>query len=243
LTRSSYGWGFSREFSTVAQGEISIQEMGKRKLAGSVRRYVATGLSRVTKGIAGAFHSSEERQSPAANGSNQIRSSHVNGSLPVPSVAALPVTKVPALDTVDRYAANEPIVDAGNPVGRSPRVKLSCTSDVRNVIDSLLGGYARFISSLTGLEDIAFLTNRTIPFVESKASRSIVVASVSHTEGQSKINTIEVDSNYHHSHDEVQFYAELGISLESSNGKHKAVQGQDTVSGPKSFFWSILTFI
>ncbi|KAJ0418527.1 hypothetical protein BJY00DRAFT_177828 [Aspergillus carlsbadensis] len=203
--------------------------MGKRKLAGSVRRYVATGLSRVTKGIAGAFHINAERQSLAAEGSNQILSSHVNGSPPVSSVEALPVTKVPALDTVDRYAANEPIVDAGDPIGRSPRVKLSCSSDVRNVIDGLLGGYARFISSFTGLEDVAFLTNRTFPFVDSKASRSIVVASVSHTESHSNINTIEVDANYHHNHDEVQFYAELGLSVESSNGQHKVAHGQDTV--------------
>jgi hypothetical protein len=217
--------------------------MGKRKLAGSVRRYVATGLSRVTKGIARAFHSNEERQRPAAEESNQIPSSHVNGSLPVSSVEALPVTKVPALNTIDRYAANEPIVDAGNPVGRSPRVKLSCSSDVRNVIDGLLGGYARFISSFTGLEDVAFLTNRTFPFGDSKTSRSIVVASVSHTESQTNINTTEVDADYHHSHDEVQFYAELGRFVKSSNGEHKVVQGHDNVTAPKSFYWSILTYL
>ncbi|KAL2823002.1 hypothetical protein BJX63DRAFT_3515 [Aspergillus granulosus] len=195
--------------------------MGKRKLAGSVRRYVATGLSRVTKGITGAFHSNEERQTRAVEGSNQMPSSHANGPLPASSVEAFPATKVPALDTIDRYAADEPIVNAVGPVGRSPRVCLSCSVDVRNVIDGLLRGYARFISSFTGLEDFAFFTNQSLPFVKSNLSRSIVIASVPHTKDQIKLNTIELDARFH-DQDDVHFYAELGFAVEPGNGPHRS---------------------
>ncbi|KIA75535.1 peptide synthetase [Aspergillus ustus] len=207
--------------------QISIQEMGKRKLAGSVRRYVATGLSRVTKGIAGAFHSHEERKTRADETSNQMPSD-INGSLPASTVEALPTTKVPALDTVDRYAADGPIVGVVDPVGKSPRVKLSCSSDVRNVIDGLLRGYARFISSFTGLEDIAFFTNRGAPFVESNSSLSVIIASVPQNGGQIKLNTIEVDAGYH-DQDEVQFHAELGSAIEPENGENRPLFNQRTV--------------
>ncbi|KAL3458142.1 hypothetical protein BJX64DRAFT_292501 [Aspergillus heterothallicus] len=154
-------------------------------------------------------------------------SSHVNGSLPAPSVEVLPVTKVPALDTVDRYAADGPIVGAADPVGRSSRVKLSCSSDVRNVIDSLLNGYARFISCFTGLEDIAFFANQKLPFVEAKSSRSIIIASVPHTEGQIHFTTIEHDSRYL-DHDDVQFYAELGFVAEPGNEQRKFEASHET---------------
>ncbi|KAL2840190.1 hypothetical protein BJY01DRAFT_250105 [Aspergillus pseudoustus] len=153
--------------------------------------------------------------------------SDINGSLPASSVEALPTTKVPALDTVDRYAADGPIVGAVDPVGKSPRVKLSCSSDVRNVIDGLLHGYTRFISSFTGLEDIAFFTNRRTPFVESNSSLSVIIASVPQNGGQVKLNTIEVDTGYH-DQDEVQFYAELGSAVEPENGENRTSFNQRT---------------
>ncbi|KAL2813202.1 hypothetical protein BDW59DRAFT_167586 [Aspergillus cavernicola] len=183
--------------------------MGKRNLAGSVLRYVATGLSRVTKGIAGVFHSSEERQNSTEP------ASHGDGSPIDAPIEALPVTKVPALDTVDRYAVDKPIEE--DIIGRSQRIKLSCSSDVRTMIDSLIQGYARFISSFTGLEDVAFLNTRRSPFVDSQPSRSIILCSITHGDDQRNSVFREIDAK-HHDQDEVQFFADLGFDVEPENG-------------------------
>ncbi|KAL3475508.1 hypothetical protein BJX99DRAFT_259279 [Aspergillus californicus] len=196
--------------------------MGKRKLAGSVRKYVATGLSRVTKGIAGAFHSNTTAAtttSPAEE-ANHVPAAELlaSESRPTSPREILPVTKVPALDTIDRYAVDEPI--EGDAVARSQRITLSCTSDVRTVIDGLVQGYARFISRFTGLEDVAFLTTRHVPFVESGSLRILNSASISHDEKQRRSVFREVDAKFHEP-DEVQFYADLGLSVDPGNGEHK----------------------
>ncbi|KAL4786317.1 hypothetical protein BJX76DRAFT_355222 [Aspergillus varians] len=188
--------------------------MGKRKLAGSVRRYFATGLSRITRGITGALHSSDERQNPPSE-----PAATQGQGLVLSPVEALPVTKVPALDTVDGYTADKPI-DDDDSIGKSQQIKLSCSSDARVVIDDLIRGYARFISSLTGLEDITFCSTRHSPFVELEPLRSIVTASFVHDGGE-KTNFVfrEVDAKYH-DHEEVQFYAELGFGVKPGNGGH-----------------------
>ncbi|KAL2827575.1 hypothetical protein BDW59DRAFT_56080 [Aspergillus cavernicola] len=195
--------------------------MGKRKLAGSVRRYVSTGLSRVTKGIAGAFHSNGDRQN-STEGANHTPAVQVPGSPPPSLPEVLPVTKVPALDTVDRYAVDTPIED--DLIGRSQRITLSCTSDVRIVIDHLIRGYACFISSFTGLDDVAFLTTRRSPFVK-QPSQTIITASVTHEADQSKSTFRELDAK-HHNQDEVQFCAELGFGVDPENGGHKLSSSQ-----------------
>ncbi|KAL2869238.1 uncharacterized protein BJX67DRAFT_22600 [Aspergillus lucknowensis] len=195
--------------------------MGKPKLAGSVRRYVATKLSRVSKRITGSCQSNTEHQVSTAQPDS-------HSSLLAPSVQVLPVTKIPALDTVDRYAADEPIVDLEDSVGKSPRVKLSCSSDVRNVIGNLLRGYACFIAAFTGFEDVAFLSNRSPPFAESKPSRSLVIASVASGDSQSKVDLLEVDAKTH-DQDEVQFYAEIGFGVSSENGWRTSTAGFKTV--------------
>ncbi|KAL4950967.1 hypothetical protein BDW69DRAFT_46477 [Aspergillus filifer] len=191
--------------------------MGKRRIAGSVRRCVASGLSRVTKSL---FHNNnEERQTTSkdlvSNGTPATVSklNHLPPEL-------LPATKVPALDTTDAYAVDRPIEEHAS--GASQRIKLacsSCSSDAPSLIDGLIRGYARFVSSLTGLEDVAFCSTRRLPFVASKPFTSIVVASGVQYGEQNNFDIREVNAT-HHDEDDIQFYAEMG-SVGPENGRHK----------------------
>ncbi|KAL6236826.1 hypothetical protein BDW75DRAFT_103224 [Aspergillus navahoensis] len=188
--------------------------MGKRKLAGSFRRYVATGLSRVS----GAFRShsaSKERQSRCSGSSverDTLAKDRGQGLCLQPAeVGVVPVTKVPALDTIDAYAA--PVDTPVDDFGTSRRSSLVCSSAVDGeVVDGLARGYARFIAALTGLDDIAFCSTRREPFASEKLT-SIIVASVT----RDKVVYREVDVKHEH---EVQFYAELG-PIEPENRRHE----------------------
>ncbi|KAL4746543.1 hypothetical protein BDW72DRAFT_33643 [Aspergillus terricola var. indicus] len=190
--------------------------MGKRKLAGSFRRYVATGLSRVS----GAFRSrsaSKERQSRGSGGSVEhdtlAKNQDQGVCLQPAAVGVVPVTKVPALDTIDAYtgAFDKPI----DGFGTSQRISLVCSASSAvdgDVIDGLARGYARFIAALTGLDDIAFYSTRREPFALKK-STSIIIASAASNE----LVCREVDANHEH---DVQFYAELG-RVEPENGRRE----------------------
>ncbi|KKK25209.1 hypothetical protein ARAM_001029 [Aspergillus rambellii] len=178
--------------------------MGKRNLAASVRRN--EGLQNPTDSI------------------SQAADSGISVHYPISPIEALPVTKVPALDTVDQYAIDKEIED---PIHRSPLVKVNYRSDVRGVIDSLIKGYARFISSFTGLENVAFVTTRHSPFVtESQESRSVICASVIlSTDVQESSSSgdcvlYEADEKSYNK-DEIQFYAELGFKVNPENKCHE----------------------
>ncbi|CBF89140.1 hypothetical protein AN0607.2 [Aspergillus nidulans FGSC A4] len=190
--------------------------MGKRKLAGSFRRYVATGLSRVS----GAFRSrsaSKERQSRGSGSlveRDTLAKDQGQGVCLQPAqVGAVPVTKVPALDTIEAYAGafDKPIDGAGT----CQRTSLVCSASSAvdgDVIDGLVQGYARFIAGLTGLDDIAFYSTRHEPFALEK-STSIIIASAASNE----LVCREVDTNHEN---DVQFYAELG-RVEPENGRRE----------------------
>ncbi|RDW89800.1 nonribosomal siderophore peptide synthase SidC [Aspergillus mulundensis] len=184
--------------------------MGKRKLAGSLRRYVASGLSRVS----GAFRSrSRSRSCGTSHSHSQSGRSSVEDKEPGPDVGVVPVTKIPALDTVDAYAVQDrdkdndrPIDGDGDGDGRatSERISLVCDSaGDRSVIDGLIRGYARFIAALTGQDDVAFCSTRREPYV-SERTISIILASVA----QGDVDYREVYAKY--DDDDVQFYIELG---------------------------------
>ncbi|KAL4811941.1 hypothetical protein BDW67DRAFT_189164 [Aspergillus spinulosporus] len=187
--------------------------MGKRKLAGSFRRYVATGLSRVS----GAFRSrsaSKERQSRGSGSlveHDTLAKDQGQGVYLQPAeVGAVPITKVPALDTIDAYARADKPLDG---FGTSQRTNLVCSASSAvngDVIDGLVRGYARFIAALTGLDDIAFYSTLREPFALEK-STSIIIASAASNEFVYR----EVDANHEH---DVQFYAELG-RVEPENGR------------------------
>lgn len=67
------------------------------------------------------------------------------------SAPVLPVTKVPALDVVDRYV----VAPASRTRGHSEAFELAHHSD-----EELIQSYARFVARFTGLEEIAFVMLR-----------------------------------------------------------------------------------
>ncbi|KAL5339847.1 hypothetical protein BJX70DRAFT_397316 [Aspergillus crustosus] len=186
--------------------------MGKRKLAGSVRRHVATGLARVMKGITRVFNGKDGNELHDAT-AQESQKDGVQVASPMKVVA---VTKVPALDTLDPYAVANPIEERS--IGTSQRITLSCSSNPRTVIDGLLRGYARFIASLTGLEELAFYSITRPPFDRQGSSWSIITACVSDGGDQITIGSRDLDGTNHDQ--DVQFYAEFGTRVESGNGEH-----------------------
>ncbi|KAL4907117.1 hypothetical protein BDW74DRAFT_175902 [Aspergillus multicolor] len=194
--------------------------MGKRRLAGSFRKYVANGISRVS----GAFRSSSVSRSASTSASTENnsqsqsrRSSVEDKDKDLGADVVVPVTKVPALHTVDAYAYavedkenkddDRPIDGNADPDdGRttSERISLVCeNAGDRSVIDGLVRGYARFIAALTGLDDVAFCSTRRQPYVSEKTI-SIILASVAKETADYR----EIYAKY--DDDDVQFYVELG---------------------------------
>ncbi|KAE8151757.1 hypothetical protein BDV25DRAFT_87953 [Aspergillus avenaceus] len=127
----------------------------------------------------------------------------------------LPVTKIPALDTIDPYVVNRPVATS---VATSPSVELICSSEVQEVTDDIVKGYARFISSFTGLEEIAFLISRYSPFVLDTPTCRPVCATVSYSDNGYSCNLREVDGQQYNK-DEIQFSLNLGLSSAPENGE------------------------
>ncbi|KAE8164960.1 hypothetical protein BDV40DRAFT_99320 [Aspergillus tamarii] len=136
----------------------------------------------------------------------------------------LPVTKVPALDTIDPYVVNR---SADPVVARSPPVELFYRSEIQNLADDIVKGYARFISSFTGLEDVAFFVSRHSPFVSgTQQACGVICASVFGSDdaeqqtSQEHCKVREADACYYNK-DEVQFSLTLGLSVGPENGELK----------------------
>ena len=134
----------------------------------------------------------------------------------------LPVTKVPALDTIDPYVVNRLAECA---VARSPPLELSYSTEYQNLADDIVQGYARFISSFTGLEDVAFFVSRHSPFVSAtQQTCGVICASVFCSDGAEQqrgeecCKVREVDTCYYNK-DEIQFSLTLGLSVGPENGE------------------------
>ncbi|KAE8356002.1 hypothetical protein BDV28DRAFT_145645 [Aspergillus coremiiformis] len=134
----------------------------------------------------------------------------------------LPVTKVPALDTIDQYIVKRTV---DSPVARSPSVTLFCSSGTQDIADDIIQGYACFISKFTGLEDVSFLVSRHSAFMlATKPACGVILASVlcsdqnEQLNGQDKPEIREIDQRYYNK-DEVQFSLTLGLSTEPENGE------------------------
>ncbi|KAE8379604.1 hypothetical protein BDV26DRAFT_291200 [Aspergillus bertholletiae] len=134
----------------------------------------------------------------------------------------LPVTKVPALDTIDPYVVNR---SADLAVARSSPVELSYSSEIEHLADDIVQGYARFILSFTGLEEVAFFVSRYSPFVSAEACR-IICASVLCSDGagqqrsHASCKLREVDI-CHYNKDEIQFSLTLGLGVGPENGEQQ----------------------
>lgn len=90
-------------------------------------------------------------------------------------LSPLPVTKVPALDVVDRYV-----------VGRSPAahgcsetIEMQCRSE-DDLATGFIQGYADFIIQFTGLEEVAFVVDRgLVSGVQPRTSQTVIHATQS----------------------------------------------------------------
>ncbi|KAF9885897.1 hypothetical protein FE257_012277 [Aspergillus nanangensis] len=187
--------------------------------------------------MAGAFLSREEHRGASEHseeGTNSTSTALVEPvttttltltPTPIPlltSVEMLPVTKVPALDTLDQYAFDTSSVTPV--VARSPCTTLVCTTEPRHGANSIIQGYANFIAHFTGLEDIAFFVSRHGIFrTASEPIRGVVCASVVSGERQEDGNSldctiIEFHEGYHNQ-DEVQFSLDLGTNDHPENSE------------------------
>lgn len=139
-------------------------------------------------------------------------------------VEVLPVTKIPALDTIDPYAVERPVGDAV--VAKSPALELLSDLKPRNVAKEVALGYARFISQFTGLEDVAFIVDRDLSFVsEAESPRLVICASVfAKSEADKSCSLREVDYD-HCNRDEIQFALELRCDAGPENGEQNGVSG------------------
>lgn len=129
----------------------------------------------------------------------------------------LPVTKIPALDTIDPYVVNRP-----TEVARSPAIELSgAFFDPRNVAKEIVQGYARFVAQFTGLEDIAFVISRDEAFVtNSEAQRAVVCASVSELSyGKGKACALREMDYTQCNQEEIQFALQMRGYAASENGE------------------------
>ncbi|PWY66394.1 nonribosomal siderophore peptide synthase SidC [Aspergillus sclerotioniger CBS 115572] len=147
----------------------------------------------------------------------------MNGNSSTMTAPVLPVTKVPALDTVDHYAVQK---SGGDAVAISPPIELACHSDFQDVANSLIEGYARFVSGFTGSEDVAFFMSQSSLASESEPLRGVISASiVAGEEGQRPTCAIRDASQQHADGGEVQFSLHLGLCTDPENGGQQPLAG------------------
>ncbi|GIK04996.1 non-ribosomal peptide synthetase [Aspergillus viridinutans] len=141
---------------------------------------------------------------------------HINGSRSDVSVGSnlagiVPVTKIPALDTIDQYAVEESRDDS---IGQSPWQRIGAGDVSGDLATGLIEGYARFVSALTGLEDVAFAISCQ---PSTGSSQALICASVTVTEQKREVQSIqqcavrELDFSYYN-RNEVQFALDLALA-------------------------------
>ncbi|RAL16957.1 nonribosomal siderophore peptide synthase SidC [Aspergillus homomorphus CBS 101889] len=141
------------------------------------------------------------------------------------NLTSIPTTKLPALDTVDQYA-----VDAvpRSSAAQSSRIELVCSTNLQNIASGLVRGYACFVSSFTGLDDIAFFVVRhPTTFAGAERVRRLVRASVIREDNSQQSQpstscTIEEVDQQHLGVDEVQFSLVLGLCPDPENGEQQS---------------------
>lgn len=193
----------------------------------SLRSQVRDPAVTVTKPMAGTIPSEGHRSSAASVNPNA--QPQANG---VQHADILPVTKVPALDTIDPYAVEKPL---GEVVANSPWAELLCSADVQDVADDLIQGYSRFISNFTGLEDVAFLLARhPAAGTASDTVRDVVCASVFWSESTQRPGDLSTCTIRHvderlYNQDEIQFSLDLRASSDPENGEKQLSTVQENV--------------
>lgn len=182
-----------------------------------IRDKVRRSLLYTTETMADSSSSSKGKTQPETAPSNAVKGDSSNEQVP----DVLPVTKVPALDTIDPYVVNRATV-----VARSPAIELAgAFFDPRNVAKEIVQGYARFVAQITGLEDVAFAIYRDAAFVtQSEVQRAVVCASVFAPAEGSKGETCTLHEVDHarYNPEEIQFALQLRGHAASENGEQHA---------------------
>lgn len=132
----------------------------------------------------------------------------------------LPLTKVPLLDTVDQYVvprSSEETTESTSPI------EVHCQSQQADVVDSIFGGYARFISAFTGLDELAFAfalgDNPASP-----ESHGCIHAHVGTTKADqhSQLQNVKLANLGGHAHEfdkeKIQFGIQIEVGLDAPSG-------------------------
>lgn len=170
--------------------------------------------------MSGFFSSFEGHQDPpemtttTTNDSKMTNGDHI---ISVPADEILPVTKVPALDTIDQYAVER----VSGEVAKSPAIELFCDASSQDVAKGIVQAYARFVSHFTGLEDVAFAISRDSSYVSIESRRAVVCASVFAEEEAGKTCNLREADYARLDKDEIQFALELQ-NAEPENGDQHA---------------------
>lgn len=168
--------------------------------------------------MSGFFSSFEgHRDRPETTTTNDSKMTNGDYIISVPADEILPVTKVPALDTIDQYAVER----VAGEVAQSPAIELSCDVGSRDAAKGIVQAYARFVSHFTGLEDVAFAISRDSSYVSTEPRCAVVCASVFAEEEASKTCNLREADRARLDKDEVQFALELR-NAEPENGDQHA---------------------
>ncbi|BCR86049.1 uncharacterized protein ACHE_30036A [Aspergillus chevalieri] len=177
----------------------------------------------------GIFSSFEGHRNPPETTTDESKMTNGDQIISVPADEVLPVTKVPALDTIDQYAVERVAGEAAN----SPAIELSCDAGSQDVAKGIMQAYARFVSHFTGLEDVAFAISRDSSYVSTESRRAVVCASVFADSEAGKTCNLREASYARLNKDEVQFALELRNAEPENGDQHAGSEDVRFRSTPK----------
>ncbi|PKX93600.1 nonribosomal siderophore peptide synthase SidC [Aspergillus novofumigatus IBT 16806] len=161
--------------------------------------------------MAGTTNPADEGLTGPTETTNHINGVRSDFSLGSSLTGIVPVTKIPSLDTIDQYAAEG---SPDDPMGQSPWRRIGQGDVSGELATGLIEGYARFVSALTGLEDIAFAV---LCQSSTKPSQALICASVTVTDQEQEVQSArqcavrELDFSYYN-RSEVQFALDLALT-------------------------------
>lgn len=161
-------------------------------------------------------NSADEGLTAPTETTNHVNGSHSEASNGSNMLGIVPVTKIPALDTIDQYAAEGPTDDS---IGQSSWLKIAPSDVSGDLAERLIEGYARFVCALTGLEDVAFAISCQ---PSTGPPQALICASVTVTDQTLEVQPArqcavrELDFSYYN-RNEVQFALDLVLTTGPEN--------------------------
>ncbi|KAH1908270.1 Non-ribosomal peptide synthetase [Aspergillus fumigatus] len=168
--------------------------------------------------MAGTANPADEGLTGPTETTNHINSARSDVALGSSLSGIVPMTKIPALNTIDQFVAE------GSPddlIGQSPWRRIGQGDVSGELATGLIEGYARFVSALTGVEDVAFAV---LCQASTRPSQALICASVTLTDQGREVPSAwqcavrELDFSYYN-RSEVQFALDLGLTGGPENRK------------------------